>query len=122
MANAQKPTKRTRHMDTQAFALQSWVDQDLIAIKRISTSHNYSDGMTKALPRTLFYRHNDFVMGRVLPDYVRKHIQPRIQKIHIVNASVDFQSDRTCDIDLLNERSWEGMTQAFVIPVGYGTK
>ncbi len=67
MANAQKPTKRTRHMmDTQAFALQSRVDQDLISIKRIDTSDNYSDGMTKALSRTLFYRHNDYVIGRVL--------------------------------------------------------
>ncbi len=122
MANAQKPTKRTRHMDTQAFALQSWVDQDLISIKRIDTSDNYSDGMTKALSRTLFYRHNDYVMGRVLPDYTRKHIQPRIHKLVIQEASVDFQSDHTFDINSTNVRSWEGMTQAFVIPVGYGTK
>lgn len=30
------------------------------------------DMMTKALGRTLFYRHNDYIMGRVLPNYVQK--------------------------------------------------
>ena len=57
MANAGQPTKRTRHMDTKHFAIQHWVDTDLLTLHRISTSDNKSDAMTKNLPRTLFYSH-----------------------------------------------------------------
>ena len=70
MANAGQPTKRTRHMDTKYFAIQHWVDTDLINLLRICTSDNESGAMTKNLPRTLFYRHQDYLMGRVIPEYV----------------------------------------------------
>ena len=49
--------------------LQDWVEHDLILVKRIDTTDNYSDAMTKATGRTLFYRHMDFMMGRVIPEY-----------------------------------------------------
>ena len=55
MANAQKPTKRTKHMDTQFFALQDWVNRDLIVLKCITASDNYADAMTKALSKSLFW-------------------------------------------------------------------
>ena len=71
MANAGQPTKRTRHMDTKYFAIQHWVHTDLINLHRINTSDNESDTMTKNLPRTLFYRHQDYLMGRVIPEYVK---------------------------------------------------
>ena len=70
MANAGKPTKRTRHVDTKIFAIQSWVEQDLLRFKHISTSDNSSDALTKNVPRILFNRHNDFILGRTVPDYV----------------------------------------------------
>ena len=70
MANAGQPTKRTRHMDTKFFAIQHWVDTDLLTLQRIDTSDNESDTMTKNLVRTLFYRHQDYIMGRVIPEYV----------------------------------------------------
>ncbi len=78
MANAQKPTKRTRHMDIKHFALQDWVDRDLLLLKRIATESNYSDAMTKPLARTLFYRHMDFIQGKIIPDYATqtKQLQP----------------------------------------------
>ena len=63
-------TKRTRHMETKHFAIQHWVDTDLLTLHRISTSDNESDAMTKNLPRTLFYRHIDYIMGKVIPYYV----------------------------------------------------
>ena len=69
MANSQQPTKRTKHMEVKNFILQDWVQQDLIKLKRINTHDNHADTMTKALERTLFYRHNDFIMGKVRPDY-----------------------------------------------------
>ena len=68
MANSGQPTKRTRHMDTKYFALQQWVEQDLLTLKRMSNSDKESDAMTKNLARTLFYRHQDYIMGRVIPD------------------------------------------------------
>jgi len=40
MANAQQPTRRTRHMDIKTFALLDWVEQDLLllqTIKRMTT-------------------------------------------------------------------------------------
>ena len=71
MANAQQPTKRTRHMDIKNFALQDWVKNDLIELVRISTNDNYSDVMTKATGRVLFYRHMNYVMGKILPKYIQ---------------------------------------------------
>ena len=77
MATAGQPTKRTRHMDIKYFALQNWIDRDLIALKHIATHDNESDAMTKNLGRTLFYRHIDYIMGKTLPTYVKStNLQP----------------------------------------------
>ena len=72
MANAGKPTKRTRHVDIKFFAIQSWVEQDLLRFKHISTLDNSSDVLTKNVPRISFNRHNNFIMGRAVQDYVTK--------------------------------------------------
>ena len=40
---------------------------DLLALHRITTNDNYSDAMTKALGKSLFYRHTDYIMGKVIP-------------------------------------------------------
>jgi hypothetical protein len=69
MANAQKPTTRTRHMDIRFFALADWVERDLIVLERIHTSINEADHLTKSLERTLFYRHVDHIMGHIPPAY-----------------------------------------------------
>jgi hypothetical protein len=69
MANAQKPTTRTRHMDIRFFALSDWVERDLILLEHIHTSINESDHLTKTLERTLFYRHVDYIMGHIPPMY-----------------------------------------------------
>jgi hypothetical protein len=69
MANAQKPTSRTRHMDIRYFALSEWVERDLILLERIDTSVNEADHFTKILERTLFYRHADHIMGHILAAY-----------------------------------------------------
>ena len=68
VAESKKPTRRTRHVDIRHFALVDWVEQDIIAIKKINTNDNASDTLTKALPRILFYRHNDTLMGRTTPN------------------------------------------------------
>jgi hypothetical protein len=51
MANAQKPTTRTRHIDIKCFALWDWVECE------------------KPLSRILFHRHADFLLGHVPPKY-----------------------------------------------------
>ena len=74
MANAGKPTSRSRHIDIKYYALQEWVERDLMILQRIDTSLNMADHYTKPLPRTLFYRHNDYNMGRVPPTYSPKYL------------------------------------------------
>ena len=69
MANAQQPTRRTRHMDIKHFAIQDWIEHDLIALHRVETSNNISDGFTKQLGRSLFHKHRDTLMGRRPPTY-----------------------------------------------------
>ena len=56
-------------MNIRHFALQDWIDRDLSTLRRISTHDNYSDAMTKALARTLFYRHMNFIQGKIIPHY-----------------------------------------------------
>jgi hypothetical protein len=70
MANAGKPTPRTRHIDVKYFAIQEWVERDLLVLKRIDTSQNMSDNLTKPLSHILFYRHHrDYTMGCIPPTY-----------------------------------------------------
>ena len=68
MANAQQPTRRTRHIETAAFALQDWVSRDLVCLEYVMTSMNSADAMTKPLARILFYKHFDRLMGRIIPE------------------------------------------------------
>ena len=65
-----QPTKRTRHMDIKNFALQQWVEQDLLILKRVVTVDNESNLLTKNLPRTLLYQHIEYIMGKVVQAYV----------------------------------------------------
>jgi len=67
MANAQQPTRRTRHIDIKHFALLDWVEQDMLILEHIPTSDNVADAMTKTLSKTLFYRHYDTYMGIRVP-------------------------------------------------------
>ena len=69
MGNAQQPTRRTKHMDIKKLALQDWVQRDMIIMKRIHTSDNYADTLTKPLGKQLHYRHNDFLLGKHIPTY-----------------------------------------------------
>ncbi|KAL7505136.1 hypothetical protein ACHAXN_002640, partial [Cyclotella atomus] len=69
MANAGRPTPRTRHIDIKYYAIQEWVERDLLVLHRVDTSVNTADHLTKPLSRILFYRHRDFYMGHVPPTY-----------------------------------------------------
>ena len=73
MANAQKPTTRTRHMDIKYFSLSDWVERDLMLLERIDTSINLADHYTKSLQLALFHRHADFILGHIPPAYSPLH-------------------------------------------------
>ena len=75
MANAQQPTRRPRHMDIKKFILQDWVQCDLLLLKRITSSNNYSDALTKVMTKDLHYRHNDYILGKTIPLYIKSKIQ-----------------------------------------------
>ena len=63
MINQQRPTKRTRHIDTQWFAIQDWKMKGDIIMEHVKTNSNSADGMTKALGRILHGRHANKGMG-----------------------------------------------------------
>ena len=68
MANAEQPTRRTRHMDTKNFAMQHWTKEEHMMLKPIATQDNASDHFTKALGRTKFHKQTDVTMGRRNPN------------------------------------------------------
>ena len=91
MANAQKPTPRTRHMDIKYHVLCEWVERDLLKLIRIHTSLNMADPFTKALGPALFHRHVDYILGHVPPTYFpegRRLLGPHVQPSHDLNHGV----------------------------------
>ncbi len=73
IGNAQKTTARTRHVDIKQRAIADWIERDLLILRRVDTSVNESDLMTKLLGRILFHRHNDYILGHVPPRYTRAY-------------------------------------------------
>ena len=69
MANAQKPTTRTRHMDIKYHVLAEQVERDLIILERVNTTQNMADHFTKQLGPLIFKRNVDYLMGHVPPQY-----------------------------------------------------
>jgi hypothetical protein len=89
MANAGKPTPRTRHIDVKFYSIQEWVEveRDLVVLRRIDTSVNTADHLTKPLSRILFYCHRDFYMGHVPPTYSPRYND--VVRIYSVNDPAD---------------------------------
>jgi hypothetical protein len=90
MANAQQPTRRTRHVDIKKFALLNWVEQDLIILHPITTKDNAADTLTKALGTQLLYRHCDTIMGRRVPTWTQQSTStctksPKVTWLHSEN-------------------------------------
>lgn len=69
MGNAQQPTRRTKHMDLKKFALLDWVERDLLILKRIKTTDNYTDPLTKPMGKELHNRHNEYLLGKCIPQF-----------------------------------------------------
>ena len=69
MANAQQPTRRTRHVEMKHFVILQWTDDKFINFIDTKTDENYSDTLSKPTARTKFYEHTDIFMGRRRPAY-----------------------------------------------------
>ena len=69
MANAQRLTRRTMHMDIEYFALLDWVSTDQPILSSISTHDTPADGMTKSLGPNLFARHSCTLLGKRQSSY-----------------------------------------------------
>jgi hypothetical protein len=73
MGNAQKPTAHMLHIDIEYFALCEWVERNLIHLKRIDTSINITDHLTKPLSKILFHRHTNYLLGHIPSNYSPVH-------------------------------------------------
>ena len=112
MANAQRPTKRTKHMDIKHFGIQDWIQRDLLVLRRINTGDNYSDALTKPLGRTLFYRHMNFIMGKITPQFAYNMMDLSVQR---------FYDRHICEFDKnLRFLSREGVTSRSHVHVRLG--
>jgi hypothetical protein len=69
MANAKRPTERSRHVDIQHFALQKWVQNNDVLLEHAHGTINPSDALTKALGWILHHRHCSRVMGMMGSPY-----------------------------------------------------
>ena len=63
MANSDKPTNRTRHMEITYFVIQEWVRTGILRLKHLQGTSNTSDALTKALGWVLLNRHVTLMMG-----------------------------------------------------------
>ena len=70
MVNQQRPTTRTRHIDTQWFAIQEWKVFGEIVLGYISSGCNPSDAVTKALGSVLHDKHSMRSMGLYGSPYI----------------------------------------------------
>ena len=76
LANAQKPTRRTRHVELKHMVILQWCDDELLSFLETKSESNYSDSLSKATERTKFYQHCDVIMGRRKPAYAALNTIP----------------------------------------------
>ena len=69
MANSEKPTSRTRHIDIQHFSLQEWIKNGDLKLTHIPGTDNPLDALTKALGWVLHRRHCLQMMGLLGPPH-----------------------------------------------------
>jgi hypothetical protein len=68
MSRAAQPTKQTRHIEIRHYALNDWVERDLVSLEDCASGLNASDDIvTKQTGGILFARHLDNISGRLIP-------------------------------------------------------
>ena len=81
MAKAQKPTRRTRHIELKHFVILQSTDNKYIAFLETPTKNMHSDSLSKLTDRKKFYKHMDMFMGRRKPQYTKDE---NIRIIHYI--------------------------------------
>ena len=71
MANAQKPTPRTHHMNIKYNVLCEWVKRGLVKLEHLNTFLNMADHFAKQLGQVIFNRHVDYLLGHAPPIFRR---------------------------------------------------
>lgn len=69
LCNAQKPTRRTRHVEQKYFVVLQWTDEEYLKFVKTPSEQNYSDSLSKQTARSKFYEHTDIFMGKRQPAY-----------------------------------------------------
>ena len=70
MSRAAQPTKQSRHIDIRHYALNDWVERDLVTLEDCPSGLNASDLATKQIGGILFARHLDNISGQLIPSCV----------------------------------------------------
>ena len=81
LANAQQPTRRTKHIDIKQMVILQWTEEDMLNFEPVPTQLNFADSITKSVGRIKFYEQNDVLMGRRQPKFA-----------HPVVTSLSFSS------------------------------
>ena len=63
-------------MDIKKLVLKDWVQRDLIVLKQIGSNGNYADALTKPMGQQLHFRHNGFILGKHIPSFAQRMIDP----------------------------------------------
>jgi hypothetical protein len=69
MANSQRPTQQTHHLDIKHFGLVDWVESDQLKLSYIQSINNPADCMTNILGPHLFSHHAASLLGKRKPSY-----------------------------------------------------
>merc|ERR1712078_553680 len=85
MANAQQPTRRTRHVEMKYFACLTWVEDGFINYEQVPTATNYADSLSKTTAATKFHQHMDVLTGRGRPQYSIE-VHPTVRRVWRINC------------------------------------
>ena len=67
MANAQQPTRRTRHVDMNQFIILEWTEAERLKYVDCPGKFNVSDSLSKPTGCIKHYQHHNILMGRRRP-------------------------------------------------------
>jgi hypothetical protein len=100
IANAQHPSRRTRHVDIKHFVILEWTEQEYIKFQDVKSEYNISDSLSKQTGRIKFYEHTDILMGRLRPQYcisdITTHNTSALEsQIHSLFATTTVSSSST---------------------------
>ena len=93
-------------MDIKKFVLLDWVEKDLLLImKRVSTTDNYSDSLTKPFGRIQFHKHSNYILGKMIPKFTSFFKQ--YNGTQMENPKGEEKNTPSIEINVL-QKTWGG--------------